>query len=223
MSIDPERQKSADRILKLLALAGGTAFAAEAATARAMAEQLMTRHNIDLGEGSKGRTRISGERYVPFAKGAKWEYIIVDALTDLCNCKFFFDDAETLARYCLVGTIADLEVLRYMLAEIHRQRIAAWLQYKRTGPDSFHRFCYAFAQALASKISDIVDAGRDALDAHQKKLKHWYEIEVLHGPVQGEHVELGRASSAAGLQAGRAASLNRGAVIQTVRRITYDR
>lgn len=218
--MDANRQRLADRILKLLALAAGTPFAAEAESARAMAEDLMARHNIDLPGGAKDRTAFTWEVYVPFAKGAKWEFAIIDAVADLCNCTFFFN-LETLANYSLIGTIADLEVLRYMLAELHRQRIAAWLDYKRTGPDSFYKFCFAYAQAMAAKIELLVAARQATLDAHQKQLQLWYETEILKHPAQHAHVEMGRASSEAGLRAGSGASLNRGAIGQPVRRITH--
>ncbi len=209
--MDAGRQRLAERILKLLALAAGTTFEAEADSARRLAEQLMAKHKIDLGAGSKDRTAFACVNYVPFAKGAKWEFAIVDALADLCDCTFFFN-RETLDGYNLVGTVADLEVLRYMLAELHRQRIAAWLDYKRSGPDSFHKFCFAYALALAAKIENLVRAKRAALGEHQTELKLWYEAEILHKPVEDYHVAMGHASSEAGAQAGRGASLHRGEV-----------
>lgn len=221
--MDAERKRLADRILKLLALASGTSFAAEADSARAMAAELMERHNIALGEGSKDRSRLACVPYRPFAKGAKWEYIIINALVDFCRCKFFYDKPDVLVDYSLVGTEADLEMLRYMLGEIHRQRITAWLDYKRDGPDSFHRFCYGFAQALAAKIGAIIAASKGELREYQERLTIWYETEILHAPTVRRHIGFGDASSAAGLAAGGAASLNRGAVGQSARRIGYDR
>jgi hypothetical protein len=133
----PEQKHLADRIIKLLALANSTTFAAEAQSARAIADQLMRVHNINLGPGKPSQETIECHEYIPFAKKMRWEGIIAGALSDLCSCIIFFDD-ETLDSYDLVGTISNLDVCEYMLREINRQRIRAWLKYKgENGADSF--------------------------------------------------------------------------------------
>jgi hypothetical protein len=147
----PDQKRLADRILKLLALASSTTFAAEAETARRMADELMRTHNISLGPGKPAQSAIERRYYVPFAKGMRWEGIIACALADLCSCTIFFDSG-TLAVYVLVGSIGNLDVLEYMLHEVNRQRIAAWLDYKgKGGADSFNKFCYGFAKAIENK------------------------------------------------------------------------
>lgn len=74
---------------KLLALASSTTFAAEAQTARTMAAELMNKHNISLGPGKPSQDTIERRFYQPFAKGMRWEGIIVLALADLCSCTLF--------------------------------------------------------------------------------------------------------------------------------------
>jgi hypothetical protein len=103
--MNKEQQRIADRVLKLLALANSTHFEAEASTARNLAEQLITAHNIALGPGKSGQDTI-----VPFARGMRWEGMIAGALADVCACMIFFN-SNTLARY----TIWNLDCLEHML------------------------------------------------------------------------------------------------------------
>jgi hypothetical protein len=65
----PEQKTLADRILKLLALANSTTFAAEADTARRMAEELMRTHNISVGSGKPAQNTIEVRDYIPLLRG----------------------------------------------------------------------------------------------------------------------------------------------------------
>jgi hypothetical protein len=58
--------------------------------------------------------------------------MIAGALADVCACMIFFN-SNTLAQHSLVGTIWNLDCLEYMLREVNRQRIAAWMKYKGEG------------------------------------------------------------------------------------------
>jgi hypothetical protein len=207
----PEQKRLADRIMKLLALANSTTFSAEAQSARAVAEELMRTHSITLGPGKPSQETIECRTYVPFAKGMRWEGMIATALAKLCSCQIFFN-SKTLDYYALVGTIWHLDMLEYMLQEVNRQRIRAWLEYKGSnGPDKFGKFCYGFAKALDDKIlTMMVNAG--AVETHLAKLVVWYENNVIHRKAGTATLALGAASSAAGLAAGESASLHRGAL-----------
>jgi hypothetical protein len=77
--------------VKLLAVASSTTFATEAATARRLADELMAAHNINLGPGKPAGTSIEVRRYVPFAKGMRWEGLIATALADLAGCIVFYN------------------------------------------------------------------------------------------------------------------------------------
>jgi hypothetical protein len=205
----PEQKKLADRILKLLALASSTNFAAEAENARRMADELVRAHNISLGPGKPSQDTIEVRDYTPFAKGMRWEGIIAVAVANLCMCSVFWDDGYT--SYSFVGTIWNLDCLDYMVREANRQRIAAWLDYKRTGADSFNKFCYGFATALKDKIQRITDTV--SVHANDAKLTLWYE-NYLGIKVQPSSLSMGAASSEAGMAAGDGASLHRGALGQ---------
>lgn len=214
-----EHKRLADRILKLLALASSTQFAAEAATAKRMADELMRTHNISLAPGKPPQDTIEMRYYKPFAKGTMWEGIIVKALCHLTGCTYFFD-AETLASYTLVGSIWNLDICEYMLAEVNRQRMRAWLDYKgRGGPDSFHKFCYGYAKALDGKIDRLTDATKIA--ATHAALKLWYEAAAGIKVRGSDALNGGRASSQAGQAAGDKASLHRGQLGEKTRQIGY--
>jgi Protein of unknown function (DUF2786) len=221
MTIDAGQKRLADKILKLLAVASSTRFAEEADTARRMAEDLMRTHNVKLGPGKPSQDTIERREYVPFAKGMRWEGIIVGALSDLCSCAYFFRK-ETLDSYALVGTIWNLDVLDYMVREVNRQRIAAWLAYKGSGqPDSFNKFCYGFAQALQNKIERLVN--HEQVAQTSRALTLWYEMNVLHSKVKSVSLAMGAASSQAGLAAGKDASLHRGALGTPQRLLGYKK
>src|SRR5262245_15461362 len=214
-AVTPEQKRLADRIIKLLALANSTTFEAEAKTARSMAEELMRVHNVSIDPGKPAQDAMGVREYVPFAKGMRWEGIIAGALATLCSCEVFFDH-RVLDHYTLVGVIGNLDVLDYMLREVNRQRIAAWLKYKgAAGEDSFNKFCYGFAQGLQGRIAEL------ELPSDRERLILWYETNVLHKPVLTHDLSSGRASSEAGLAAGEGASLHRGALGQPHKRIGH--
>jgi hypothetical protein len=220
--LDAEKQKIAAKILKLIALADGTTFAAEAEAARRMAADLRAAYGIAAGAGaSKDRTVIEVRKYTPFAKGARWEAIIAGALADLCGCAMFFGDVyrtdyrkpeggirlTTNADLALVGAISDLDMLFFMLPELHRQRIVAWTDYRISGSDSFHKFCYGFAKALNARISQLTEKWHES--DQRKQLVAWFEAYLGH-KLKNADILGGRASSEAGTEAGRTASLHRG-------------
>jgi hypothetical protein len=211
----PEHKRLADRILKLLALASSTTFTAEAQTARAMADKLMAEHNVKI-DGKPDQSNIERRDYTPFAKGMRWEGIIAGALADVCSSNIYFD-SKVLDHYCLVGTVFNLDCLQYMLAEVNRQRIHAWLAYKgRAGSDSFNKFCYAFAIALERKCKALTP--HDASQNHDR-LRLWYETNILHRKVNSFDLAMGDPTSQAGAHAGANASLHRGALGEPQRRL----
>lgn len=205
----PEQQRIADRIVKLLAVASSTTFAAEAETARRLAGELMKTHDVRPVAGKPVGSALAYREYIPFAKGMRWEGIIASALGRLSSCMVFFGD--DLDCYSLVGTNFNLDVLEYLLQAVNSQRIGAWTSYKASGgPDRFNQFCYGFATALKSKIENLVD--HEHVDRTRTALVSWYEQTVLHRAVESGSLAMGAASSDAGKDAGRSASLNRGTV-----------
>jgi hypothetical protein len=217
--MDSERQKLIDRILALLALADSTAFAGEAASAREITEKLITKHNVTLTEGAKDRTRFEVELHAPWAKGAQWEFMIAAALANLCGCAPYYH--AKFARFKIAGTVADLEVWRYMMSEISNQRIRAWLDYKKSdGPDNLWAFCFAYAQALRGKIDDLLVAAPAIAEAREKA-RLWFESRNVIDRDHNDDWIDGRGSSSAGREAGAGAALIRGRVGQRQQQISY--
>jgi hypothetical protein len=220
-SLNPERKKLLDRLLNLLALAEGSKsskYDGEAASARAKAEELMRKYNLSPNEGSKDRTVFATEEHSPWAKGAQWEYIIADALGELCGCEVYYMGDYLL--FDLVGTVADLEALRYMIDAVNQQRIRAWLEYKRTGPDKLWSFSYSFARALEEKIHKLLE-GATAIKAQRERAKRWFES--THKITHGASAIRGHGASEAGRSAGSNTSLHRGMVGRPTERLGYQR
>jgi hypothetical protein len=216
--LNPERKKLLDRLLALLALAQGTTFAEEAASARAKAEELMRKHNLSPNEGSKDRTKLAIEQHSPWAKGAQWEYMIANTLGELCGCEVYYRGDYAL--FNMVGTVGDLEALRYMIDAVNQQRIRAWLDYKRTGSDKLWSFSFSFARALEEKIGELLE-GATAIAAQREKAKLWYES--THKIQHSEDWIHGRGASTAGRAAGSNTSLHRGAVGRPTERLGQQR
>ena len=161
MAIDASKQKILDRVIKILALAEGTAFEGEAANARRMAAEFMERHNVRLPiETKEARDKIATWRHPPEMRKWLWERMIAEALAELFGCGFLVSgDAETGEGYnyfLFVGFRSDLEALRYVFGEIHRQRIKAWVDFRgNRGDDSFGKFCFSLRADWATRSSRL--------------------------------------------------------------------
>jgi hypothetical protein len=207
-SISADRAGQLDRILKLLALATGTTFAAEADSARRMAEQLMETHNITLGEGTEDRRRIVVEDVTPSNPGAKWEFRMVDAIGHLCGCAVYYYGAY--AEYAFVGSVANMEAFRYVGRKIHEQIQHEWRgdagRLARARGENFYKFCFGYAEGLVNKIGRITRVS-PVLQAERRAAELWYEQDHA---VTYTDPRYGRAGSQAGRAAGESASLHRG-------------
>lgn len=202
-----DREKLADRILKMLALAAGTSFEAEAATARRLADELMAKHNIDLPSGKADRNALVTQNYTPHFKGMLWEFNLGTAAAYICGCMIYaVGPKDAIHTLVFVGTVANLEAAIYILNKLHEQRIAEWLHYKGSGgSDKFHKFCFGYAQAVLDKVHVLIRQ-MPALRDERQTAKLWYEERHK----VGDGLRMGRASSSAGLEAGGSASLHRG-------------
>jgi len=226
--MDADREKLINRILKLLALADGTNFEGEAATARQMADDLIKRHNIDSLGGKPARTAFTIEDYTPHFAGMKWEYVLAEAAARLTGCVIYF--SADLDRYSFAGTVADLEAFRYILTKLHEQRIAAWLAHKSKGSsDRFHQFCFGYAKGVEAKVKELLEkmrasVGKDVVlpSDNRAQIRLWYEAQF--GVTHHDLGLRGKPQSDAGFAAGGSASFHRGELRESqVRRITTTR
>jgi Protein of unknown function (DUF2786) len=205
--VDANRQRFVDRILKLLAVAASTSFTAEADTARALAAELMAKHNIDAVNAPKDRAVMATQIYTPFKPDMMWEFILVQAITRLCGCAMFWKgDQEHFKTFSVVGLVPDVEAAFYILAKINQQRMRKWLEYKQYGPDNFGKFCFGFARGVEGKVEDILRSA-PAIAKNVAVAALWYRSQ--HN-VTEESISFGRASSSAGLSAGESARFYRG-------------
>ena len=208
-----------DRILKILALAEGTSFEGEAATARRMAEELIQKYNINISPEAKiSRDQIIVKKYVPWGKTWLWERMIAIAVGDLCGCQVYSngrpDKGGEFTNFKFVGKGFNIEACMYILGEVHRQRQRAWVNYKaKGGADPFGKFCFRFARGLEQKIQKKTTTAQVG-EKHLAKL--WFEERYPIGSSWGTH---GRASSEAGREAGGGTSFSRGAMGTPQRRL----
>jgi hypothetical protein len=105
--MDADRARLIERIMKLLALAAGTSFEAEAATARTLAAELMAKHNIDSVDSPKDRSIMVSEDYEPHFKGAMWEWSLAEAAAKLCGCKAYW--RGEYAKFIFAGVVPNVE------------------------------------------------------------------------------------------------------------------
>jgi hypothetical protein len=207
--MDSGRERTLDRILKLLAVAGSTTFTAEAETARRLAQELMDKHNlsVDAVEISTGRSAFAIEKYTPHFKGMLWEWRLAEAAATLCGCKtYWHGDYES---FSFAGTVTNLEGCMYILAKLHEQRIGEWLKYKRkNGADSFGKFCYGYAEGVVNRVTQLTQPMAQIVAA-RRIADEWY---TSYHKVTVHVRNWGRATSGAGANAGAGASFHRGEV-----------
>jgi hypothetical protein len=206
---DSDRQRLLDRILKILALAEGTSFEGEAATARAMAAELIAKHNVSLpAEGKTPRDEIIINYYKPWGTKWLWERIIASAIAHLCACAMFYSgdpDEGGYDHFTFVGQGMHVEACLYVLGQVHIQRQRAWVRYRgEGGNDSFGKFCFSFARGLEGKIDQLLSSAQ--LD-EAERARLWYR--ERHNVEDGTYIT-GAGSSDAGHHAGAGASLHRG-------------
>ena len=214
----PERKKLIDRITKLLALAESTSHSAEAESARAMAADLMAKHDIEHAEATMDESFIEQHDETPFRNLVAWHSYLSSAIARL-NGVYFLNvrgSQRNKARYVLFGKPSDISAYRYMVEVVLRQRTEAWLSYKAGGGlDGQRAFSHGFALGVCSKVRDLMTAAEAVMRGYgmlvpispQKQAESYYKS-------LGKKVSVGRGtsarSSAAGISAGKAVSLNRG-------------
>lgn len=214
--ITTARQQMIDKVQKLLALAEGTTFQAEADSFRDKAAQLMAEHNITMNDATDEQfmEKLSDDT-VPLH-----DQHLRNAIARF-NGVFLIRVKSSATEYHVktIGTRSDLEAYEYMLHTTHRQRNSAFIQFvgeKNGNVNSKDRdaFYLGFAYGVSNQVNDLLKA-RDSKIQQQwglvpvdnrKKAEQWY--------TQDNKVTKGKRTTAryehAGVIAGRSANLNRG-------------
>lgn len=224
MPLSNDRRKILERIAKLLALAEGTNFDAEARQARETALRLMAEHNIRQAEAATAEP-FELRRIKPyFEEDVQWDRRMKWALAELNNiyCVLqWVDDARTkVEMFLYTGRPSDLDSFEYMVGLILRQRTREWNDYKMAGGrDGKGKWLYGYAVGLEDKVDQLLRemsgtmrrTGKQELAplAIIRQAEEWFK--ERHGPVgSGLHNFSGGLGD--GYQAGRNASLHRGEV-----------
>lgn len=120
MSIESERMKVIEKVIKLLTLANGTNHEAEAESAKRMAAELMAKHDVKIGECKKEEYQIN-----VMGLGRKNhesnEHRVMYIVASFNGCAMYRRNGFKEASYVLVGRQADIEVTQYMYEILVRQ------------------------------------------------------------------------------------------------------
>lgn len=224
MPLSNDRRKILERIAKLLALAEGTNFDAEARQARATALRLMAEHNIRQAEAATAEPFEVREIKPYFEEDVQWDRRMKWALAELNNifCLLRWkDSAKTkVGMFLYTGRPSDLDSFEYMVGLILRQRTREWNDYKTAGGrDGKGKWLYGYAVGLEDKVEQLLSemsgqmrrTGKQELAplAIIRQAEEWYRE---HRGTWNEGLQNFGGGLGDGYQAGRNASLHRGEV-----------
>jgi hypothetical protein len=113
MTIESERMKIVEKVIKLLALANSTTHDGEADNAKRMAAELMAKHDINMGECKREECKIH-EMGLCRKNHESNEQRIMNMISELNGVKMYRSKGFREASYVLVGRDADIEVTKYM-------------------------------------------------------------------------------------------------------------
>jgi hypothetical protein len=174
--MSPERKKIPDRLTKILALAEGSGFDAEADTARRLAQAIMAEHGMSAADVEDAEFEL---RVVPsyFDTDVQWDRIFKWAIARLNNCaplirgKFDRPDAaDKVTAFLYVGCPLDIDAALYMTGELIRQRGRAFIEYAaQGGADGNAKFFFGYAKGLEARIEDILARTEASMAAQGKK------------------------------------------------------
>lgn len=135
MTINNERMKLIDKVIKLLALSEGTNHGPEAESAKKMAAKLMADHNIALGDITNTKKEPFSEKVQPLTRKAPIQYdaMLICILSCFCGVEVISRVGTiTNGQYTFVGRPSDLEAAQYMVDIVFQQRDAKWKAYLPT-------------------------------------------------------------------------------------------
>jgi uncharacterized protein DUF2786 len=163
------QDKIADRIRKLLALAGNNSSEAEAAAAMDRAMALMTEYNLSMAEVEANGDAKQNERIEAVFNGTSarqtWARSIWYAVSEVNFCKYFFTSSERRGsaqktdRHYVLGTRGNVETARlmaeYLVLTVDR---LAKAEPTLHGANDFHAFKVGASRRLATRLREQRDA-----------------------------------------------------------------
>ena len=229
-----DRQKMIDKVQKLMAMADSTTHPAEADAFRNKAAEIMARFQVDSADLAGKPTYITKEYGDP--NPAKSDQHLVNAVAKFngmfclihsCDPDYSSGKLQFNKILQIIGTYADQVAFEYMMDSVLMQRNTAYCDYAdgksaariRITEKNREEFFLGFAYGVAAKVKDLL-AARDS------KIQSWGLV-----PVKGDvaartwyeqnvgRLGKGKSSKAnyemAGVQAGQAATLNKGVQSRT--------
>jgi hypothetical protein len=215
-----DRKKVLDAVTKILALADGTNYEAEAATARAKAAELIARYDI-RADSLKDLEKFKSEEEFRTGDMPSHEFSLLCALGRFCGVLVLSTPRQHGGRnYWFFGKPEDIEAFRYLRDVIFAQRDRAWMEYLATHPDRKRegvRWKNSFADGVEVKINGLMQAA----ELQQKALRQDLvltprvkqaeaEWECLFGKIRSGGYGYGGENNAHGFAAGKSVSLSKG-------------
>jgi Protein of unknown function (DUF2786) len=214
-----DRTRILDAVTKILALADGTNYEAEAATTRAKAAELIARYDI-RADSLKGLENFKGETEFRTGVMPSHEFTLLAVLGKFCGVLVLSSPRQHGGRnYEFFGKPHDLEALRYLREVVFAQRDRAWMEYLAANPSRRREsvsWKNSFADGVEAKIDELMQAAKLQQKALRRDLvliprmeqarKEW---ECLFGKT-GSSGGYGGEDNAHGFAAGKNVSLSRG-------------
>lgn len=222
--ISPDQKKVLDAVTKILALAEGTSYKAEAETARAKAAELIAKYDI-TADSMKDLEGFKSE--VEFRTGdlPSYEFSLLAILGRFCGVLVLSTSRQHGGRnLILFGKPQDIGALHYLRDVVFSQMNRAWSEYLAVNPGMSRKavsWKNSFADGVEAKIKALMKVAQIKQKALRKDLvlvprerqahEKW---ETLFGKL-GSGYGYGGESNAHGLAAGKSVSLSSGGVGST--------
>ena len=219
MTIESDRMRIIEKVIKLLALAESTNHDGEAENAKRMAAELMAKHEINLGECKKEDFKIHVMGLGRKNHEAN-EQRIMYAISKFNGCAMY-RRYGTEAKYVLVGRDQDIEVSMYMYEILCRQlsndskRFSAEMKQSRgeCKASTWAHYRNGWVIGLKQKIDELIAMKNSKIQEwglvpvnSSKLAEQFYESE--HEVKQGKAVT--RSYLNRGIQDGKNASIHTG-------------
>ena len=217
----------ADKVRKLLAKAEDPATTPEEAEAfTAKAQQMMTKYAIDLAMVADPATadRLLERDWVVEGPYATHKVSIINAVARANDCRVLYAELPRgRKRIYVVGFAGDVDWVETLTRSLEVQLAAALAAAVRAKPAGVHGRTYsvAFVQGFAVEISNRLHRARQAAVAKAERVEE--EFAVRHPSTRTVHRQIRLLSWSGygpGRAAGRRASLARGSVEGSRRRLT---
>ncbi len=187
-----------DRILsraqKMLDLADSTSFAAEAATANAMARKLLAKYGLSIEDATAGDSAVIESEFQHYDK-AVWARFLWHDIADFYFCRYIHRKVVNQARqafHVLVGKPHDIRVAREMTMYIYTSitRFARDAKVDWEGKFSTSSYCQGAAAAVTSNLATLRAAERrDGEDSEDADSGAGTDMVVKYGAQAREDVD----------------------------------